>query len=298
MSEVDPQTGRVIHEHRDPLAHHDAFHYGDGTGRILYTTLERLDNGNSVEGGLCGSEAPDGSVYADVIKEVDNKGETVFIWQASQYLDRSMFPLQAHYPREHWPLINSVYPLRDGNILCSLRSVSAVIIISRSTKEVIWSLDSSVVAQQHCATELANGNILLFDNGAFRHDQSFQFSRVLEVERSNKKIVWSWTDPAKERFYSPFMGSTQRLQSLKNSKRGNTLICESAFGRILEIDEDDNVCWEYISPYFQEYSEEHVREVFPSESNAMFRAYKYSPDKFPWLQQNGSKSWWRSLIGG
>ena len=86
-----------------------------------------------------------------------------------------------------------------------MRSVSAVVIIEKSTGDIIWHLDSTVVAQQHNATELPNGNILvshayrhlltlkIFDNGAFRHGESFQFSRGLEIERSTKKIVWEWT---------------------------------------------------------------------------------------------------------
>lgn len=293
MSEINPATGEVVHEHRDPLAHHDAYHYGDGTGRILYASLEKLDHDTSatVLGGLPGTEADDGSVYADVIKEVDGNGNVTFEWRVSEHLDRTTFPLQPHYPREQWPLINSVYPLKDGNILCSLRSVSAVIIVSRTDKSILWHLDSNTVAQQHNATELDNGNILLFDNGAFRHDQSFQFSRALEIDRARKSIVWSWSDPSKERFYSPFMGSAQRLGFVEpNAKRGNTLICESAFGRIVEIDDEDNVCWEYFNPYFEQYKEQRLLDVFPAESNALFRAYKYGPEHFPWLERASSKS--------
>lgn len=296
MTELDPVNGEIKRQFKDPLAHHDAHHYGDGTGRILYTSLERLDNStsNSVLGGLKDSEAPDGSVYADIIREVDGDDKITFEWKVSEYLDRKTFPLQPHYPREHWPLINSIYPLKDGNILCSLRSVSAVIIISRQTKEVIWHLDNTIVAQQHCATELENGNILLFDNGAFRHDQSFQFSRILEIEKDSKKIAWSWNDRSKERFYSPFMGSAQRLP------KGNTFVCESAFGRLLEIDDENNICWEYISPYLQEYEEKHVRDIFPAESNALFRAYKYTPEQVPWLEEKiGSKrKGWLSFLQG
>lgn len=289
MSELDPVTGEVVRQHKDPLGHHDAHHYGDGTNRILYTSLERLDTQMSaaVQGGLKDTEAPDGSVYADVIREVDDKNNITFEWRASQHLDRDTFPLQPHFPREHWPLINSVFPLEDGNILCSLRSVSAVLIISRQDGQILWHLDSNVVAQQHCASELENGNILLFDNGAFRHDQSFQFSRTLEVDRATKQIVWSWNDGAKERFYSPFMGSVQRLPPFHSgAARGNTLVCESAFGRILEIDDENNVCWEYVSPYLQEYEDAVVRDIFPTESNALFRAYKYTPDQLPWLHHH------------
>lgn len=296
MSEIEPKSGKTMREYRDPLAHHDAFHYGDEAGRILYTSLERLDKEESakVQGGVEGSEAPDGSVYADVIKEVDGRGNLLFEWKASEHLDRDLFPLQAPYPREHWPLINSVTPLQDGNILCSLRSVSAVIIVSRKDKSILWHLDSKVVSQQHCATELDSGNILIFDNGAFRYQESFQYTRVIEVDRGSKEIVWSWNDPSKERFYSPFMGSVQRLEKAvgqsPSAVRSNTLICESAFGRIVEIDDDNNVCWEYINPYFQQYEEQVVRDVFPSESNALFRAYKYGPERFPWLQQGWTSS--------
>lgn len=289
MSEIEATSGKLVREFRDPLAHHDAFHYGDGSGRILYTSLEKLDQETSasINGGLVGSEAPGGFVYADLIREVDATGSITFEWHASKHLEREKFPLQQHYPREHWPLINSVFPLRDGNILCSLRSVSAVIVVSRKDKSILWHLDSNTVAQQHNATELDNGNYLLFDNGAFRHDQSFQYSRALEVCPETKSIEWSWSDPSKERFYSPFMGGTQRLAKTNmEAKRGNTLICESAFGRIFEIDDEDNVCWEYVSPYFSKYTEEELRKVFPSESNALFRAYKYAPEELPWLKKS------------
>lgn len=299
MSEVEPESGKVVRQFKDPLAHHDAHHYGDDHGRILYTSLEKLDVGESakVRGGVPGSEAPDGCVYADVIKEVDGQGNLLFEWKVSEYLPRDAFPLQPTYPREHWPLINSVTPLKDGNILCSLRSVSAVLIISRQDKSILWHLDAKTVAQQHCASELDNGNILIFDNGAFRHHESFQYTRAIEVDRATREIVWSWSDPSKERFYSPFMGSAQRLaKSAPAAVRGNTLLCESAFGRIVEVDDEDNVCWEYVSPFFKEYEEAAVRSVFPSESNALFRAYKYGPERFPWLRKSWSASL-RDVIG-
>lgn len=96
-----------------------------------------------------------------------------------------------------WTPANNQSQLADGNILASLRSVSAVIIIEKSTGNIIWHLDSSVVAQQHSANELPNGNILIFDNGAFRDRISFQFSRAIEVDRATKEIIWQWHAPQK-----------------------------------------------------------------------------------------------------
>jgi hypothetical protein len=110
-------------------------------------------------------------------------------------LDRSPIPPagpRVRGRREHWPLINSVYPLADGNILASLRSVSAVIIIDRGSGKVIWHLGPGTVAQQHCASELPDGSILLFDNGTFRTAESVTYSRVIEVDRQRKDITWEY----------------------------------------------------------------------------------------------------------
>jgi hypothetical protein len=230
LGEFDP-SGALVREHRDEMHHHDAYHYGDG--RILYTTLEPLAGtaARAVRGGVAGSEADspgtDGIVYADVISEVDASGSVTWSWHAAEHLDPARYPLQPHYRREHWPLINGVYPLADGTIAASLRSVSAVIIIDRTTGEITWRLGPDTVAQQH--------------------------------------------------FFRPFMGSAQRLPN------GNTLVIESAFGRIFEVDRAGLVCWEYVVPYFSAYHDQEAARIFPDETNAIFRAYRYSPDEVPWL---------------
>jgi hypothetical protein len=81
-----------------------------------------------------------------------------------------------------------------------------VIIISRETGDVIWHLDSTVVAQQHCTSELDDGTILIFNNGTFRHHESVTYSRVIQVERETKKIVWEYRGPHPMTFFTPFMG--------------------------------------------------------------------------------------------
>ncbi|KAI8336816.1 PQQ repeat-containing enzyme [Chlamydoabsidia padenii] len=282
MIQVDPLNGKIVRSHHDPMAHHDAHHLDDGS--ILYTTVEALSQteGEQIQGGVVGSEAF-GIVYSDVIKQVDADNKVIWTWRAFDHLTKSEYALQPHYPREHWPLINTVYPLKDGNILASLRSVSAVIIIEKTTGKVIWQLDRTTVAQQHNPTELENGNILIFDNGAFRTDESVNFSRVIEVDRATKEVVWQYKDRQPEFFFTPFMGSAQKLPN------GNVLVNEAAFGRIFEVTVDGTLVFEYINPYFNQYTVPELLPAFPHESNALFRAYKYTKDQLSWLDENGQK---------
>ncbi|KAL2208185.1 hypothetical protein CC79DRAFT_1333977 [Sarocladium strictum] len=278
MSELDP-SGKVVRQYTDPLGHHDQYHYGDG--RMLYTSLEALspEDSSKVLGGVPGTEI-DGITYADTINEVDADGKLTWQWKVSERLPRDEFPLQPHYTREHYPLINSVVPMRDGkHILASMRSVSAVVIIERATGDIVWKVGRNVLAQQHNATELENGNILVFDNGAFREGESITFTRAVELDRVSGKVVWEYRDRSQmHNFFTPFMGSAQRLAN------GNTLLCESAFGRLFEVTRDGYICWEFVNPHFAEYPDKVTAAIFPGESNALFRAYRYSLEEIPWLR--------------
>lgn len=272
MCEVD-EHGTILREHRDQWAHHDANHLGDG--RILYTAVEPVE-ANQLHGGVAGTE-PDGVVYADVIKEVDANGELVWSWRAIDHLDPAEYAIHPHFWREHWPLINSVAELSDGNIVASLRTVSEVVVIERATGKIIWRIGSDVVAQQHCVSEVADGRLLIFDNGTFRTGESVTYSRVIEVDRETSAVVWEYRDAPSEAFFTSFMGAVQRLPG------GNTLITESAFGRVFEVTREGRVCWEFVVPQFAEYVDPILARAFPGESNALFRAYRYGAEDIPWL---------------
>lgn len=281
MSELDPE-GNIVRQFCDPLGHHDQNRLDDGG--ILYTGLEALtpEQSAQVVGGVPGSEADGGITYADTINQVDAAGNLIWQWKVSEsLLPRREFPLQPHYTREHYPLINSVQLMRDGkHVLASMRSVSSVIIIEKATGKIVWRLGSDVLAQQHNATELDNGNILIFDNGAFRNGESIMYSRAIEVDVATKSIVWEYRDRSMPiAFYTPFMGSAQRLAN------GNTLLCESAFGRVFEVTKEGHICWEFTNPHFAPYPDEETAQLFPGESNAIFRAYRYALSEIPWLQQ-------------
>lgn len=152
MTQLSP-SGNVLSQFHDRYGHHDQYHYGDG--RLLYASIEPLprDLNHQVLGGVPGTEAPGGIVYTDIIREVDAQGTLTWEWSVKDNLPFSEYLLQAHYPREHYPLINGLHPMKDGkHILVSLRSVSWLIVVERSSGAIVWKLGPDVLAQQHFAS--------------------------------------------------------------------------------------------------------------------------------------------------
>ncbi|TRX74577.1 aryl-sulfate sulfotransferase [Pseudomonas mangiferae] len=276
FAEVTPD-GEIVWQHTDLAHHHDAQWLANGN--LLYTVVEPLPAAlaRRVVGGIPGSEAPGGVIYADVVKEVDRAGRTVWEWRCWEHLRPEDYPLHPTFERSHWPMTNAVTPGRDGKLLLSLRSVSAVIAVARHGGQVLWRLGHDLVAQQHCPSELEDGRILVFDNGISRPGVSMPHSRVIEVDPLAGRIVWQYADAPGYAFFTPFMGGAQRLHN------GNTLVTEANFGRLFEITRAGDVVWEYVCPYFAAYPDAPSRAYLPGETNALFRAHRYQAREIPWL---------------
>jgi Arylsulfotransferase (ASST) len=276
FQEVTP-TGEIVWQHTDLTHHHDAQWLPNGN--ILYGAAEKLpaDVTARVQGGSHAHDLPDGSIYGDVVREVNRAGELVWEWRVAEHLDPAEHPIHSFFDRYHWPLINSVWPTRGGLVLMSLRTTSGVIGVDRASKKVVLTIPYGTVSQQHGPTELDNGNILIFDNGNFRPGVATPFTRIIEVDPASGKIVWSYQDPLIAAFFSPYMGNCQRLPN------GNTHITESATGRLFEITPEGQVVWEYVIPWFAEYPEASARACVPGVHNSVFKTFRYQKHQIPWL---------------
>ncbi|VXC19673.1 Arylsulfotransferase (ASST) [Arthrobacter sp. 9AX] len=274
--EVTP-SGQIVREAHHPRHHHDATILDNGN--LILLTVEPLpsDQANLVVGGTPGTEAPGGTIWADVIVEMTWEGEILWKWAAADHLAFADAPLDPHYAREHWPMANTVNQTRDGDIIVGFRSASLVIRIDRHTNNINWTLNAPVVSQQHYPHELDNGNILVFDNGSFREGVSFPYSRAIEVDPATNQVVWEYKDNPPQNFYSPYMSSASRLPN------GNTLIAEGTFGRIFEVNREGTLAWEYVVPWFGSFGEGVGHDSSQGPNNSVFRAYRYSPDQVPWL---------------
>jgi hypothetical protein len=130
---------------------------------------------------------------------------------------------------------------RAGNILIGMRDVNLIAILDQDDHSVQWSWGADQLEGVHMPTMLADGNILVYDNGVRRKS-----TRILELVPSSGEIVWKYQGTPPESFYSELRGSNQRLPN------GNTLIAESDRGHVLEVTPAGETVWEFWNPEIQE----------------------------------------------
>jgi hypothetical protein len=124
-----------------------------------------------------------------------------------------------------------------GNLFVCLRNVNQIATFDERTKEILWVWEEGILEWPHYPTMLGNGNILVFDNGAFRKS-----SRVIELDPVTEAIIWEYVADPPGDFYTYGKGSAQRLPG------GNTLICEGDRGRVFEVTPEREIVWEWLNP--------------------------------------------------
>ncbi len=265
FAEVTPE-GKTVWEFQDVTHHHDAEWLANGN--LLYGAADPLpkDIASRVANGA------DGTIYGDVVKEVNRKGDLIWKWSAADHLNPADFPVNPLFERVHWPLINGLWETRQGLILMSLRTTSGIIAVDKKSGNVIYHIGPEIISHQHSPVELANGNILVFDNGNYRAGVSTSYTRIVEINPVTKAIEWQYADTPHSSFYCPFMGNAQRLAN------GNTHITDAASGRLFEVTSKGDVVWEYVIPFFGEYPGA-ARQFQPGAQNTTFRSYRYSKDQ-------------------
>ncbi len=127
--------------------------------------------------------------------------------------------------------------LREGNVIVCSPMIDVVAVIDPYQGRVLWQWGAGELEGPHNPRVLENGHITIFDNGVRRG-----YSRVVEVDPMTNKIVWSYEDEQRERFYSPVCGGAQRLPN------GNTMITDTVGGRVFEVTQDGELVWEFYTP--------------------------------------------------
>ena len=165
------------------------------------------------------------------IIEFDEDKNIIFNWSALDHLNIFNYSELnfGNSGRFNWTHFNSVDFDFDGNILASNRRGNEIIKINKQTGDVMWTFSGprnqfniigdnfGGVSDQHDARRLANGNILIFDNG---NNHNPPTTRVVEyqIDEQNMtaELVWEFHNPYD--LHAIAKGSSQRLPN------GNTLI--------------------------------------------------------------------------
>jgi hypothetical protein len=224
-----------------------------------------------------GGTIDDEAVFDSIIQELAPDGSAAFTWNSADHIpleDGLVGHLDSGFDYSH---LNSLQYLPDGDILASFRNTSQVMKIARTAHDgfqpgdVVWRIggvsgDFTFVddpyggfCAQHTARILANGHLLVWDNGAFfQPGNGFTpqtgdicpnpagpdeprvgrgFSRAaeyaLDLDAMTATLVWQSDD---DEGYTPFAGSAQRLPG------GHTMLGRVG-GGTTEVDGDADVVW-------------------------------------------------------
>jgi len=237
--------------------------------------FDRLENGNTVvvcrERVLNKTLSPD-SLISDYLAEFTPDNKVVWEWHADRHATELKKFVDITFPVQNkdWAHTNTVEVLREnvlaekvpafkaGNILTSFRNVNTIAVIDKASKNIVWAWGPGVLDRQHMPTLLKTGHILIYDNGSHR-----KYTRIVELDVVNNKIVWEYKANPPESFFSNTRGSNQRLPN------GNTLTGEADIGHLIEVTPDGEIVWEYQNP-------DTLKNGKPQ---ALYRVIRYSPEE-------------------
>ncbi len=253
--------GKAVWRHEDKSAGKDFHRLQNGNTLYLRRIPVPADIAGRVKGGISGTDKE--GMFEDALIEVNPSGKVVWEWLAHEHLNPEEDAICQVCYRDQWTDGDSCSMLDDGNILICLSRTHNLYIIEKATGKIKWQWGVKELAHPHHATMLDNGNILVFDSGLHPYGvMPGGFSRLIEIDPRENKMVWEYKGAAALFFYSTFMGSCQRLPD------GNTLVTESQTGRVFEITDNNEIVWEYINPFYNGHS-------LYGQNNILFRAYRY-----------------------
>ena len=126
----------------------------------------------------------------------------------------------------------------NDHLLITSRSQDSVMVVNWRTRELIWHWGQGQLSGPHGATVLANGNLLIFDNGLEQ-----RWSRVIELDPVTGRIINELRPPDRSQFFSRVMGAAQGLPN------GNVLITNSAGGQGLELTPSGLPAWVFMGTH-------------------------------------------------
>jgi hypothetical protein len=194
-----------------------------------------------------------GLLQGHLMLRQSNTGLVEFSWDAWQHYSIADWiePTGVNPPND-FDHPNSIDFDLDSNYIISFRHMGAVIKLDRTTGQIIYQLGGRLnqftilndplmyFTGQHCVRVLANGNLLLYDNGLRhvpQHTRAVEYQ--LNVAARTATMVWEYEpSPA---VFTPIVGSVERYTS--GPRIGNTLVAFAFLGQVDEVDPSASLVW-------------------------------------------------------
>ncbi len=244
---------------RAPSVHHCAIQKPDGNVMYIYDYCMTVEGWPNL-------------FLADGIREVNpSTGEVLWDWRTGDHLSTDDYCPEHIGPSFYtsyldWTHSNTiVYREEESAVYLNIRHLDRLLKIDYPSGEILWTMGKGgdfgegLFSHSHDPEFLANGNILMYDNG--NHREPIEYSRALEIaydpELGWAEVAWSW--PPEPTFFDWAMGDADRLPN------GNTLVISSNHGRIFEVTRNGEIVWDLklepvppsIQPMF--YNSERIR---------------------------------------
>lgn len=206
------------------------------------------------------------TVNVSWIQELDANNNLIFEWRSDDHFqvneatpDISL----ATNTVDPWH-INSIFKDTDGKLIVSLRNMDRIVKVNPSNGSIVWQwggLKSTYneitttndpnggFSHQHNVHRIANGHILMFDNGNLQptpNQRSQPKEYILDETNLTASCTWYYTHPQVNGFnmYTRNQGSVHRLPN------GNTIIGyglpdKQGLPNGTEIDANKEIVWEF-----------------------------------------------------
>jgi len=221
--EVDYETKEILWEYSwyDHYINHHEVHDAD-----------RLDNGETAIIDMGNDRA----------FTVNRSGEITWEWSAVEHLGEGSEFYAEHGgpersgPESDWTHMNDIDRLENGNYQLSIRNFDVLVEVDPDTDEVVDTVgepretvgSDALLYEQHNPHRLESQGTVLVANS--------EANEVIEVDVDTEEVVWRFT------------GDDQSIVWPRDADRlpsGHTLITDSLGFRVVEVDREGEVVWEY-----------------------------------------------------
>lgn len=146
------------------------------------------------------------------------------------------------------PLAARIDGVEAGDLLVSIRNISALVIFDAEDGRVLWHAQGPWI-EQHDPDITEDGLIEIFSNKPYRMEAVIGVgSEILRYDPATDETELLFPAGEEDRFQTSVMGAHQGLPN------GNRLIIESIKGRVIEVAPDGTVVWKYIRRWDDEYA--------------------------------------------